>query len=202
MINRMESGDEAAIASRIQDWVVFRDSGDFDRLRAIFSADGIMNATWFRGSADEFVANSRKLFGGAVPAVLHMLGGISIEVHGTRAVSQAKMTIAARGAVHAIACEVRCEGRFYDFWRKDTGEWKLAERAVIYERDRLDALEGAAHPKLAASILEKYPPGYRHLAYMQQANGANVIAGLPGITGPAVEELYARGRRWLGLTVS
>jgi hypothetical protein len=33
---------------------------------------------------------------------------------------------------------------------------------------------------------------------MQQANGATVIAGLPGLTGPAVEELYARGRRWLG----
>ncbi len=192
------SDDRAAIAALIQDWVIFRDSGDFDRLRAIFSVDGIMNATWFRGSADEFVANSRKMFGGPVPAVLHMLGGISVEVRGGRAVSQAKMTIAARGTVHAIACEVTCEGRFYDFWRKDKDEWKLAERAVIYERDRLDTLDGAPQPKLAASILEKYPPGYRHLAYMQQANGATVIAALPGLTGPAVEDLYARGRRWLG----
>ncbi len=194
----MEPDDKAAIASRIQEWVIFRDSGDFDRLRAIFSNDGIMNATWFRGSADEFVANSRKLFAGPLPSVLHMLGGITVEVHGTRAVSQAKMTIAARGTVHAVPCEVTCEGRFYDFWRKDAGVWKLAERAVIYERDRLDTLEGAPHPKMAASILEKYPPGYRHLAYLQQANGATVIAGLPGLTGPAVEELYARGRRWLG----
>lgn len=192
------SEDRAAIAALIADWVVYRDSGDFDRLRAIWTPDGIMNATWFRGTADEFVANSRKQFGPAVPAALHMLGGSSIDVNGARAVSQTKMTIAARGPVHAVPCEVRCEGRFYDFWRKLGGAWKLAERAVIYERDRLDPLGGGAYPKMAVAILEKFPPGYRHLAYMQQANGATVIAGLPGLTGPAVDELYARGRRWLG----
>ena len=69
---------------------------------------------------------------------------------------------------------------------------------MIYERDRLDALDGAPFPKLDAAVLEKYPPGYLHLAYMQQANGATVIASLPGLTGAAVDSLYANGGRWLG----
>ena len=157
-----------------------------------------MNATWFRGTADAFVANGRAAFGAPVPAVLRMLGGISVDVRGERAVSQAKMTISARASVHGTACEVTCWGRFYDFWQKTTGVWKLAERAVIHERDRLDALDGAPFPALDAAVLEALPPGYRLLAYVQQANGANVIDGLPGLTGTAVAALYASGRTWLG----
>jgi hypothetical protein len=194
----MATDDHAAIAALINDWVVFRDAGDFDRLRAIWAPDGRMNATWFSGSADEFVANSRRMFGAPVPAVLHMLGGTSVDVRGNRAVSQAKMTISARGTVYDVACEVTCWGRFYDLWQQGGAGWKLAERFVIYERDRLDTLNGAAFPKLDAAVLEKYPPGYQHLAYLQQAGGATVIAGLPGLTGASVEALYASGRRWLG----
>jgi hypothetical protein len=189
--------DRAAIASLIGDWVVFRDSGDWERLRAIWAPDGTMNATWFRGSADEFVANSRRAFGAPVPAVLHMLGGISVDVRGNRAVSQAKMTISARLTVHDTPCEITCSGRFYDFWQKAGDVWQLAVRSLIYERDRLETLDGAPRPVLDAAILEAFPPGYRHLAYAQAANGMNVIPGLPGLTGPAVEALYARGAAWL-----
>jgi ketosteroid isomerase-like protein len=193
----MADDDRAAIARLVGEWVVFRDAGDWERLRAIWAADGVMNATWFRGSADAFIANSRRAFGGPVPAALHTLGGLVVDVRGERAVSQAKMTIAARATVHGTACEVTCWGRFYDLWRKDDGAWKLVERAVIYERDRLDALEGAPFPTLDGAVLERFPPGYRHLAYVQEAGGANVVAGLPGLTGAAVEALYASGRSWL-----
>ena len=189
--------DRTAIASLVQDWVVFRDSGDWERLRVIWGASGTMSATWFRGSADEFIALSRRAFGAPVPAVLHMLGGIAVDVRGDRAVSQAKMTISARATVHDTPCEVTCWGRFYDLRQIEDGAWKLAERAVIYERDRLDALNGAPFPPLDAAVLETFPPGYRHLAYVQQANGASVISGLPGLTGAAVDALYANGRRWL-----
>jgi hypothetical protein len=194
----MEIDDRVAITALINDWVVFRDSGDFDRLRAIFSPDGRMNATWFSGSADDFVANSRRMFGAPVPAVLHTLGGVSVDVRGERAVSQAKMAIAVLVTVHGTACEVTCSGRFYDLWRKIDANWKLQERFVIYERDRLTTLDGAPHPHLDEAILASFPPGYKHLAYAQQAGGATVINGLPGLTGAAVEALYARGRAWLG----
>ncbi len=156
-----------------------------------------MNATWFRGSADEFIARSRASFGAPVPAVLHQLGGISVEARDGRAVSQAKMTIAARATVHGTPCEITCNGRFYDFWKKINGGWMLAERAVIYERDRLDPLDGAPYPALDMTALERFPPGYRHLAYAQRVNGASVIADLPGLTGDAVNQLYASGTRWL-----
>jgi hypothetical protein len=189
--------DRNAIAARIQDWVVFRDSGDWERLRAIWGPDGIMNATFFRGSADDFIAAGRRAFGAAIPAVLHMLGGISVDVRGARAVSQAKATILGRGTVHDTPCEVACSGRFYDLWYKEGDVWLLSERALIYERDRLDPLNGAPYPALDPVILASFPPGYQHLAYMQQAAGLTVHPGLPGLTGAAVEALYKRGRSWL-----
>jgi hypothetical protein len=191
------SDDRTAIAERIQDWVVFRDSGFWERLRAIWGPDGLMTTTWFRGTADEFVAHNQRAWGPPVPGAVHMLGGISVDVAGARAVSQTKMTITVRGAVHDTPCEVSCFGRFYDRWYKDGETWLLAERAVIYERDRLDVLNGAPYPAFDPVILASFPPGYRHLAYVQQAMGINVNNGLPGLTGPAVEALYEKGRLWL-----
>jgi hypothetical protein len=189
--------DRAAIAALINDWVVFRDSGDWERFSELWAPGGKMNATWFSGSAEEFIARSRAGFKGPLPAVLHMLGGISVDVRGNRAVSQAKMTIGARATVHETPCEITCSGRFYDLWRKLDGDWKLVERFVIYERDRLDPIDGAAYPALDTGILATFPPGYAHLAYAQQAGGATVIGGLPGLTGDAVDALYANGKRWL-----
>ena len=191
--------DRTAIAAHIQDWVVFRDSGNWERLRAIWGPQGMMSTTWFQGTADDFVAHNKHAWGAPVPGAVHMLGAISVDVdgEGDRAVSQTKMTIQVRGSLHGAPCEGTCWGRFYDCWYKDAGRWWLADRAVIYERDRLDMLNGAPFPALDASILDAYPPGYRHLAYVQQAGGASVKNGLPGLTGAAVDALYAKGRSWL-----
>jgi hypothetical protein len=46
-------------------------------------------------------------------------------------------------------------------------------------------------------LLERYPVGYRHLAYLQTRLGYTVKPDLPGLKGPAVEALYERGRGWL-----
>ena len=51
--------------------------------------------------------------------------------------------------------------------------------------------------RLDENILEQFPEGYRHLAYMQTSIGFTVKRDMPGLTGPAVEALYQRGRHWL-----
>jgi hypothetical protein len=38
---------------------------------------------------------------------------------------------------------------------------------------------------------------YRHLAYLQSRIGYAVKADMPGLVGPEVEALYARGAGWL-----
>ena len=70
-------------------------------------------------------------------------------------------------------------------------------RQPIYEKDRLDPVDPAAHPALDRSLLERFPEGYRHLAYLQTQLGFKVKPDMPGLKGAAVEALYARGRQWL-----
>ena len=46
-------------------------------------------------------------------------------------------------------------------------------------------------------MLDGFPEGYRHLAYLQTQVGYDVKRDMPGLEGPEVEQLYARGARWL-----
>jgi hypothetical protein len=72
-----------------------------------------------------------------------------------------------------------------------------ALRQPIYEKDRIDPVDPAARLELDAARLAQFPRGYRHLAYIQTAIGYAVKRDMPQLTGPEVEQLYARGRAWL-----
>ena len=50
---------------------------------------------------------------------------------------------------------------------------------------------------LDADLLARFPEGYRHLAYLQTRIGYTVKPDMPGLDGPEVEKLYARGETWL-----
>jgi hypothetical protein len=108
------------------------------------------------------------------------------------------MTIAQRAEVDGVLCDVVCTGRFYDFIARHEGRWGVVVRQPIYEKDRLDPVDPAAALSLDRGLLEQFPVGYRHLAYLQSRIGYPVKRDMPGLTGPAVEALYARGRAWLG----
>jgi hypothetical protein len=188
--------DEAAIRRLVENWVVWRDSGDWDRFRTVWHDDGRMMATWFQGSCDDFIRASREGFERGA-RILHFLGGMSVEVSHSRAVSQTKMTITQRAPVEGVECDVVCTGRFYDFFERRAGRWGLVLRQPIYEQDRILPVDPTAAPKLDRALLESFPVGYRHLAYLQTGLGFTVKPDMPGLTGPEVEALYASGEHWL-----
>ena len=190
------SADAAAIRELVENWAVWRDAGDWERFRTVWHDDGRMMATWFQGSAEEFVAVSREGFERGV-SILHFLGGSSVDVAGDRAVAQTKMTISQRGLVHDVLCDVVCTGRFYDFLERRDGRFGLVLRQPIYEKDRLDPVDPAAGLALDRALLEHFPVGYRHLAYLQTQLGFTVKQDMPGLTGAEVERLYAAGAAWL-----
>jgi hypothetical protein len=188
--------DRSAIAALVNNWAVWRDAGDWERFRGVWHDDARMMATWFQGSADAFIAASREGWEKGV-SILHFLGGMAIDIEGTRAIAQTKMTISQRGEVHRVLCDVVCTGRFYDFLEKRAGRWGLVLRQPIYEKDRLDPVDPAATLKLDQELLRRFPEGYRHLAYLQTQIGYAVKRDMPGLRGPEVEALYRRGRAWL-----
>ena len=155
-----------------------------------------MMATWFQGPAADFIRVSREGFERGA-RILHFLGGSSVEVAGDRAIAQTKMTITQRARVHGVLCDAVCTGRFYDFLERRAGRWGLVLRQPIYEQDRLNPVDPAASLTLDPALLERFPVGYRHLAYLQTQLGFDVKPDMPGLIGPEVEALYARGSAWL-----
>jgi hypothetical protein len=188
--------DEQAIRALVQNWVVWRDAGDWERFATVWHHDGVMMATWFQGPASEFIRVSREGFERGVN-ILHLLGGTSVDLAGTRAISQTKMTISQRAEVDDVECDVVCTGRFYDFLERRDGSWGIVLRQPIYEKDRLDPVDPAATLELGQELLGRFPAGYRHLGYVQARLGFDVKRDMPGLTGPAVQELYGRGATWL-----
>ena len=188
--------ERAAITQVVQDWALARDTGRWERLRAAYTADGTMHTTWFVGSADEFV---RRSIEGAKKGARgqHFIGTTGIDLNADRAIAETRMMLLLRAPVHGIEVDVTCYGRFYDFFLRDGGQWRIRKRVPIYEKDRLDPVDPAAQLKLDPAELARYPEGYRHLAYVQASGGASVTPGLPIPNSDALTALYQEGAAWL-----
>ena len=180
----------------VENWVLWRDAGDWERFRTVWHDDGRMMATWFQGPAARFIEVSREGWSKGV-SILHFLGGSSIDVAGERAIAQTKMTISQRATVDGTLCDVVCTGRFYDFFELRRDVWAIVLRQPIYEKDRLDPVDPQASLQLDADLLGRFPEGYRHLAYAQTKNGFTVKPDMPTLKGAQVEALYRRGAAWL-----
>lgn len=193
---RDEVSDRRVIRELVENWALWRDARIWDRFRTVWHAEGRMMATWFQGSFEEFIAMNDEGWKKGV-RILHFLGGSTIDVKANRAIAQTKMTISQRAPVDGVICDVVCTGRFYDFFEYREGRWGLVLRQPIYEKDRLDPVDPAAQLVLDRDLLDRFPEGYRHLAYLQTRIGYRVKPDMPGIEGDVLDALYARGAGWL-----
>jgi hypothetical protein len=193
--------DRQRIRDLVEGWALWRDTGDWDKLASVWHPQGRMVATWFEASGQEFVARSRAAWDSPTQ-VMHSLGGMCIDVQGTRAIAETRLLITQRATVHDVLVDVECKGRFWDALVKEGGEWLLVLRQPIYEMDRMSPVDPAATLALDPALLAKFPAGYRHLAYLQTQLGLSLNLDLPGARGPKVAALREKGRRWLdGLSI-
>lgn len=190
------AADRCEIRELVENWATWRDARDWERFRTVWHDDGRMMATWWQGSAEDFIRVSQEGWERGV-RILHFLGGSTVDVNRDRAIAQTKMTITQRVSVHDVLCDVVCTGRFYDFFARRDGRWGMVLRQPIYEIDRLTPVSPVDVPQLDAELLARFPEGYRHLAYVQTLVGYEVKRDMPGLDGPELEQLYARGADWL-----
>jgi hypothetical protein len=188
--------DRLAIPEVIDNWVLYRDAGDWERFRSVWTSDGYMMATWFEGPATEFAKVSSDGMDHGVN-IMHFLGGKTIGLAGNRAVAQTKMTISQRAPVHNVVVDVLCTGRFWDFLEKRNGKWAIALRRLTYEKDRMDPVDPSKLVTLDSKLLESFPVGYRHLGYLQTVNGNKVRMDMPGLRGPGTDALKGYAKDWL-----
>jgi SnoaL-like domain len=191
-----ESKQRAAIRELLENWIIWRDSGDWERFATLWHDDGVMCATWKQSNAADFIRGCQESWTAGIQ-VLHTLGGSCIDLQGNRAVAQTRMTLVQRATLHGTMVDATCQGRFYDLLECRNNRWGLVLRQPIYERDRLDPVIAGSAMDLDPAVLQRFPQGYRHLAYLQTSLGFNVRSDLPGTRGKEVEQLYQRGATWL-----
>ena len=188
--------DRIHIREQVENWVVWRDSGNWEKFRTVWHDGGRMQATWFSGSVDDFIAHARQSFErGAIGG--HFLGGSAIELVGLRAIAQTKKRIESRQVVEGVLCDIVCLGRFYQFFEQRDGRWAIVLHQGIYEKDRIDPVDPNVTLSLDPNLLGEFPVGYRHMAYAQTKAGLPVKRNLPGLHGEALERLYAAGASFL-----
>ena len=96
-----EMADELEIRRLIENWALFRDTGDFDRFAELWHPEGWMVATWFQAGAADFIARSRQAF--ARQKGMHILGGSAVATAPPRAVAQTRMRLSAASGSCGIA---------------------------------------------------------------------------------------------------
>jgi hypothetical protein len=67
----------------------------------------------------------------------------------------------------------------------------------VYDKDRFDPVAPNATLNLDAELLNAFPCGYRHLAYLQTRIGYTGKKDMPQSEGPEIEALYRSGGVWL-----
>jgi len=127
------------------------------------------DATWFQGPAEDFIRVSREGFDRGV-SILHFLGEIPSNSRVARNLPNQDDHFAAR-ASSRCALRRHLHWPLLRFFEKRAGRWAISLRQPIYEKDRIDPLDPAAKLQLDPKLLEKFPEGYRHLAYLQTGIG-------------------------------
>ncbi|WP_439031539.1 nuclear transport factor 2 family protein [Gordonia terrae] len=200
--------DELSIRSLIDDWALYRDTGQWGRFSQIWHRRGRMSTTWFSGTAAEFIEASKRAHDNGLD-VIHTMSGTSVRIVGRHAVAQTRMAITQRAALRDVEVDVTCHGRFFDFLAAtdDFGTdvhrgWRLVRRQPIYDRDRMDSVIPGAELSFDPVVLSRFPSEYRYLAYLQTLHGHNVRSDMPVTRGAEVDQLYIQGDSWLaGATI-
>ena len=191
--------DKIACAELIQAWGVARDQGKWKDLRATFTPDGHISVSWFRGPFDQFVERCRSAFNAGHTWSRHHLFAPTIKLNGDRATAETSVVIRVRQKFNGIDVDLTSCSRFLDRLERHSGGWLIAERAAIYERDRLDPVEPSSEfDALFAEDTSHYPEQYRYMAFrIAHAEGRALAPVVYRDGGPETADLYARFAAWL-----
>jgi hypothetical protein len=196
----MEFTDKFAIAELIQAWGVYRDQGRWEELRGTFTPDGHISISWFRGPFEQFVERCQANFVTGHTWSRHHLFAPTIKLAADRAVAETSVIIRVRQPFKGIPVDLTSCSRFLDRIERHDGGWLIAERAAIYERDRLDPVEpSAAYDELfKAGGAARFPEQYRYMAFrLAHAEGRSLAPVIYRDGGPETADLYTRFSDWL-----
>lgn len=196
----MEFEDKFAVAELIQSWGVYRDQGKWPELRGTFTPDGHISISWFRGAFEQFVERCKANFAAGHAWSRHHLFAPTIKLGNDRAVAETPVIIRVRQKFGGVDVDLTSCSRFLDRVERRDGSWRIAERAAIYERDRLDPVEPSAEfdALFEAAETAQYPEQYRYMAFrLAHAPGRTLAPIIYRDGGPETADLHTRFSAWL-----
>jgi hypothetical protein len=195
----VQHADKLACAELIQAWGVYRDQGRWPELRATFTPDGHISVSWFCGPFADFVELCRKSFEAGTAWSRHHLFPANVRLAGDRAVAETSVVIRVRQNFGSVPVDLTSCGRFLDRLERRGGAWLIAERAAIYERDRIDPVEPsrAFDDLFTAADTARHPEQYRYMAFRLAHAGRSLAAIIYRDREPETAELTARFFAWL-----
>nr|KAK5442243.1 hypothetical protein LTR18_006096 [Exophiala xenobiotica] len=194
-------------------WPAYRDACEWENLKSIFHPDAYIYTTWTGRThhLDFIKASQRGMDTGAF--IMHRCHGVTSDINldATRAVTKMKATITQRFNLDGCEADAESDCRFCFFWVKtEAGEWRARYVRHWYEKDKLIPVNPNKVPKLDEQELQRYPVGYRYLAYCQEKTmGVKVLLDMPGhrrengvpggskACGDKHDLLYWQCKRWM-----
>jgi len=187
----------SAITQLLRGWGLWRDTGDWARLRACYAPGARMRTTWFDGDAGDFVEASRRMAGAGGGSVQHFIGASVIESTDDRALAATRIQLLVRGQLAGTPVDVACYGRFHDRLVRHDGQWRIARREPVYDKDILRPVMPDARLEIDAEALARFPAHYRFTAYLQSLGGATITPDLPAPQSAQERQLQADDQSWL-----
>ena len=138
---------------------------DRDLILSSYHADAIDDHGAFRGSADELADWILERHVGKIPSCTHFIGNSLIRVDGDVACGEIYSSVVYRVASEEGMKDMMAFGRYLDRFERRDGEWKIAERKVLSEMDRIDSVNEES-PSISYGVQgtrDKRDPSYAHL---------------------------------------
>ena len=92
----------------------------------------------FNGPVEKFVEWVFTNHKGKIEACTHLVGNVLIEVDGNVAYAESYIMAYHRKKVEGATCDLSGWGRCVDRFELRNGEWRIADRVVMYDKGRMD----------------------------------------------------------------
>jgi SnoaL-like domain len=182
---------ERDINRLMQGWL-YRDLGQWDRLRQLFHPDGTIAVTRFEGPFAKFVSASEQMSASDL-RTKHVMGSPLVAIEGDRAIAETSTIIVGENRKLKLACNAFA--RFYDRVERRNGVWKIFRRDCIYDVAAFMFPRGPV--AIETQTLDRYPPEYAALGYLLEKSGSAAKRAFPTRSSEAEKAIRAEGHRWL-----
>lgn len=137
------------------------DRVDEEMLRSVYHPDAIDNHGLFNGKAADFVPWCINQLRQAYTATQHFIGNELIEVNGDQAWCEFYFVAYHRYERKGEPRHMTAGGRYVDRWERRAGEWRIAQRTVVVDWQRVDKVHEPDTRGLTLGIRSREDLAYR-----------------------------------------